>query len=84
MPGGLMKTTEYGATRLLTAKDVAGILSVSLRHLWRLDAEHRLPKPVRMGKCVRWLADDIEQWLRIGCPSRAVFERRRKEKGERR
>jgi predicted DNA-binding transcriptional regulator AlpA len=63
-------------TKAFNAKELSGVLSVSQRHVWRLNAAERLPKPVRLGRCVRWLESDIREWLGMRCPSRAVFEKR--------
>ena len=61
-------------TQLLNAKEVAAILHVSQRHLWRMKAAGKLPKSVRVGECVRWMLSDIETWLELGCPSQRKFE----------
>lgn len=63
--------------QLLNIKEVAAMLHVSQRHLWRLKAARKLPKPVKVGECVRWLLSDIEAWLSMGCPSRREFEQRK-------
>ena len=66
--------------KALNVKELSEILSVSQRHVWRLSAAERLPRPVRMGRSVRWLERDIQEWLDMRCPSRAVFEKRRARK----
>jgi len=63
--------------QLMNVKEVAAMLHVSQRHLWRLKAAGKLPKPVRVGECVRWLLNDIETWLELGCPSQRKFENQR-------
>ena len=63
--------------QLLNAKEFAAMLHVSQRHLWRLKAAGKLPKPVKVGECVRWLLADIETWLDLGCPSQKQFEVRK-------
>ena len=62
---------------LLCDKDVAQTLSVSRRKIWAMHAVGAMPEPVRMGRAVRWRADDIELWVRLGCPGRESFERER-------
>jgi excisionase family DNA binding protein len=48
---------------LLSPADVAGMLRVSLRTLWRMAQAGILPRPVRFSrKLVRWLASDIQAW----------------------
>jgi excisionase family DNA binding protein len=53
---------------LLSARTLADRLGVSLRTLWRLRAARKLPTPVKIGGSIRWRADDIDDWIRTGCP----------------
>ena len=50
-------------TELLTVKDLADRLQISQRQCWKLLASERLPKPVRIGRSVRWSAAVIARWL---------------------
>lgn len=52
-------------------------LNVSLRHVRRMDAAGKIPRPVRLGTSVRWLADEIESWLKAGAPERIHWEQNR-------
>lgn len=61
----------------LAAAEVAGLLGVSLRHLRALDASGRLPRPVRLGRAVRWNRAELAAWLDAGCPPRAEWQARR-------
>jgi len=53
---------------LLNAEEVAAMLGVSERTLWRLLSAGRVPKPVRFGRSTRWRLADIEEWINRGCP----------------
>ncbi len=53
---------------LITAAQLADMLSVSLRTLWRMRSGGRLPNPVRLGGAVRWRLEEIKQWIASGCP----------------
>ena len=53
---------------LLTAKEVAAMLQVSLRTFWRLKSAGEIPAPVRLGGSVRWPQDTILEWIAAGCP----------------
>lgn len=53
---------------LITPEQLAKLLQISKRSLWRLRASGQLPAPVQLRKSVRWRATDIEQWLARGCP----------------
>jgi excisionase family DNA binding protein len=55
---------------LLTASQVASMLSVSRRQVWRLASAGILPGRVKIGKLVRWRRDEIERWIVKGCPRR--------------
>ena len=58
------------APELLTAKEVAGLLRVSPRHVDNLVKAGAMVAPVRLGRCVRWRRDAVEEWIRNGCPRR--------------
>lgn len=53
---------------LLSAETLAEHLGFSARTIWRLRSAGKLPQPVRIGGSVRWRAEDIEAWIRAGCP----------------
>ena len=53
---------------LVTAKEVASMLQVSIRTLWRLRSAGQLPSPLRIGNAVRWRVDEIRIWIAAGCP----------------
>jgi excisionase family DNA binding protein len=54
---------------LATAQDVAKLLKVSMRTLWRLRSAGRLPSPIKIGAAVRWRLEDLKTWIAAGCPS---------------
>ena len=47
----------------MTVKDVARALKVSQRQVWKLLAGERMPKPIHIGRSVRWPAAAIAQWI---------------------
>ena len=53
--------------QLLDVRDVAALLKVSVRQIWKLVASGRLPQPVRLGRSVRWLSADIGLFVLSGC-----------------
>jgi len=61
-------------TELLTAQDLAGEMKVSLRTVRRLDASGKLPKPVLIGRSVRWPRIVLQDWIGAGCPDRETWE----------
>ncbi len=45
----------------LSARQLAGLLSISVRSVWRLAAAGKLPEPVRLGRRIaRWREADVE------------------------
>jgi predicted DNA-binding transcriptional regulator AlpA len=48
----------------VTARDVAELLCVSPRTVWRWSATGRLPAPVRVGaRCTRWRVSDLQRYF---------------------
>ena len=50
--------------RLLTVKQVAERLQCSTRTVHRLADDNKLPKPVRVGRLVRWRECDIAVFMK--------------------
>lgn len=49
---------------LLTSREVAVLLAVSRRTLWRMVARGEVPEPIRYNrKLVRWKSSDIARYL---------------------
>jgi predicted DNA-binding transcriptional regulator AlpA len=58
----------------LAANDVAKMLGISERHLWALNSSGRLPRPLRLGRAVRWPVEELRAWLAAGAPERSRWE----------
>ena len=56
---------------LITADQLASMLQISTRTVWRLKSAGQLPKPVEVGGSVRWRAEEIHNWINRGCPRTA-------------
>ena len=53
-----------GRKDLLSARQVAHRLSISVRTVWRMLERNQLPEPVRFNrKLVRWRALDIDRFV---------------------
>lgn len=50
--------------KLLTLSDVAKILCVSERTVRRLRDAGKLPRPIKIGRQLRWRSGDIERYLK--------------------
>lgn len=69
-----MNETKNQNCQLLSAKQLAKMLSISVRSLWRYASSARLPANLKIAGAVRWRQSDIEKWIRMGCPDRTEFE----------
>ena len=58
--------------------DLSRLLGISVCHLRRLESAGKIPKPVRLGRLLRWPASEIEQWLAEGSPDRKAWEARKR------
>jgi predicted DNA-binding transcriptional regulator AlpA len=65
---------------LLSAKEVATLLHVSVRHIWRLRASAKLPGPLKLGGALRWREKDIVEWVSANCPNQDEFLARKESK----
>lgn len=63
-----MKAKSLFEARLLTVDDVAAMLGVSGRHIYRLADAGKMPRPVKLGGAVRWDRLAIADWIAAGCP----------------
>ena len=48
-----------------TADELAILLNVSVRHVWRLRDLNQLPASIRLGKLVRWPRKLVNEWLAL-------------------
>ncbi|MHC4634827.1 MAG: helix-turn-helix transcriptional regulator [Planctomycetota bacterium] len=67
-------TQEQCTEKLLNAKALGQMLSLSKRQIFRLSSCGKLPMPIRIGGSVRWVESTIVQWLEAGAPDRKTFE----------
>lgn len=58
----------------VSAKELAIMLGVSVRQIWRLNAAGMLPRAVSLGGSRKWLRKEIEAFLEAGCPDRETWE----------
>lgn len=59
---------------LISADEVAQLLSLSTSALYQFLSAGRLPEPVRLGRCVRWNLEELRAWVNAGCPPRHRWE----------
>lgn len=68
MATGEWPYAETAGARLIKADELAQLLNVSTRTLWRMLSAGKVPEPVRLGGCTRWRLDQVRQWIGDGCP----------------
>ena len=54
---------------LIDVNEVAKLLKVSARHVYRMEEAGAIPKAIRIGAAVRWSFDEITNWIAAECPS---------------
>lgn len=62
--------TTSGRAALIAVAELAELLGVSVRTIWRKESTGHLPAPVRIGGLVRWRRTEIMQWIDDGCPKK--------------
>jgi len=56
-------TRDPELERLLRPDEVAAILDVPLRTIYRWRSHHEGPRGYRIGRHVRYRVDDVDKWL---------------------
>ena len=59
---------------LLTARETAQALGVSLRTLRSWDSSGRIPQPRRISRSTKWSVSELRDWTNAGCPRREEWE----------
>ena len=54
---------------LLDVEQVAAILNVSARTVYRMADAGAMPRPRHLNTLIRWSRAEIEAWVKAGCPS---------------
>ncbi len=64
--------------QLLSVSEVADILGITQRHVYRLIANGQIIAPIKIVRSFRFRRSDIELWISMDCPSRKKFEASKK------
>ena len=74
---------EQTTEKLLTAKALGQMLSLSKRQIFRLNSCGKIPAPIRIGGSIRWnLEGDIKPWLTAGATDRKTWEVMKQERDQ--
>ena len=57
------------STGMYDVDSLAVVLGCSTRHVRRLADMGAMPRPIHLGRLVRWNKNAVDQWLAAGCPS---------------
>lgn len=68
----LRKSTATPVDPLLTAREAAPLLGVSIPTFWRRVADGTIPKPVKLGALSRWPQSEILQVIETAKAARAA------------
>jgi predicted DNA-binding transcriptional regulator AlpA len=60
--------TERTRPALISANELADLLQISTRTLWRLRSAGKLVEPIKLGGSTRWRVDEVQKWISAGCP----------------
>ncbi len=67
-------TTATPSAELVDMDGLAVMLACSKRHAARLDVAGKLPMGLKLGRCKRWVVQEIRDWVTAGCPPRSKWE----------
>lgn len=67
---------------LLTDKQAAKTLNISIAHFRNLDNSGQIPKSVRLGKSVRWSTAELREFVAARCPDRIAWQQRCRQRQE--
>jgi prophage regulatory protein len=63
------KDDEPSVKLLVSANELATMLDVSERTIWRLLSAQKIPRPLHIGGSVRWRVQEVNEWIESGCPA---------------
>lgn len=52
---------------LIDVRAVAEMCGVSVWLLYKMAGNGRMPKPIKIGRLLRWKRRDVERWIAGGC-----------------
>ncbi len=55
------------ATQFMKVDELARLLNVSSRTVWRKLSAGEIIKPIRLGKIIRWSRREVDLWVSLGC-----------------
>jgi len=68
---------------MIDTKTFARLLSISSRHLIRLQSMKAVPEPVHLGRRIRWRLAEVLEWIEADCPSQKAWAFKKQESASR-
>jgi len=62
------QTAQIDEPLLINADELAVLLGMSARTIWRMLSTGKLIEPLRLGGSTRWRLEEVRQWIDEGCP----------------
>ena len=56
-------------TLLIDTREVARLLGLGPRTVWGMANSGRMPRPIKIGRTVRWNYEALRKWVDAGCPN---------------
>ena len=66
---------------LVDAPTAASLCGVCRATWWSLNAQGHVPRPIHLGRRTLWSREELQEWIRYGCPPRIRWEERKKLRG---
>jgi excisionase family DNA binding protein len=63
---------------LVDTQEAAKLLQCSARKIFKMQIAGEMPKPIRIGRAVRWGRAELIAWIDAGCPTAADWRIERK------
>jgi excisionase family DNA binding protein len=54
---------------LVDTREAARLLKISERTLWGMYTRGQMPRPIRIGRAIRFSLDALKKWVEAGCPT---------------
>jgi len=67
---------------LISAKETAKRLSISLGFFYSLHNAGKVPLPRKLGRRTLWSVQELKDWIDAGCPTRVKWQELKREKDQ--
>ena len=64
----MSQTAQIEEPLLISADELAVLLGMSARTIWRMLSMGKIIEPLRIGGSTRWRLEEVRQWIDEGCP----------------